>query len=264
MELQQNLNEIQKRGLAVAAISYDSTAILKDFADRKHISYSLLSDPGSKIIKAFGLLNETIPPGPFYGVPYPGTYILDRDRRVVAKYFEDDYTQRFTASDILVKQFGATAGAAHSTAEGKHLRIAASAGTGVVHIGQRLVLVLDISVPHGVHVYAPGVQGYIPIDLSIPESKSFTIHPAAYPPSKTMRLAAIDETVPVYTDDFRILREITISKTAQPGDLPVEGSLRYQACDEKECFVPETVPLKWTLRVEALDRQRVPAEIQHK
>lgn len=224
----------------------------------------MLSDPDSKIIRAYGILNETAPKGPFYGIPYPGTYILDPQGVVVEKYFEDDYTQRYTASAILAKQYGATVGAAHSTVQAKYLRLSASAGDEVVHIGQRIVLSLDIDLPKGMHVYAPGVKGYIPIDLAIADSPSFALHDAVYPASKTLHLKAINETLPVYTGQFRVLRDITIAKGAQPGELTVEGKFRYQACDDRQCFLPETVPLKWVLRVEALDRQRAPSDIQHK
>lgn len=183
---------------------------------------------------------------------------------VVEKYFEDDYSQRYTASAILAQEFGARVGAAHSTVEAKHLRISTSAGDEVVHIGQRIVLSVDVDLPPGMHVYAPGVKGYIPIDLGIGESPSFSAHDAVYPKSKTMHLKAINETLPVYTGQFRVLRDITIAKGVQPGELKVEGKFRYQACDDRECFIPETVPLKWVLRVEPLDRQRVPSDIQHK
>lgn len=224
----------------------------------------MLSDPDSKIIGAFGILNETAPKGPFYGIPYPGTYILDPKGVVIAKYFEDDYTQRFTASDILAKEFHAPVGISHSTIEAKHARISTSAGVQTGHVGQRIVLAVDIDLPKGVHVYAPGVQGYKPIDFVISESDAFTTHAAIYPPSKLLHLKAINETVPVYTGQIRVLREITIGKNAKVGELAVEGTFRYQACDDRECFIPETVPLKWVLRVEALDRQRAPTEIQHK
>jgi hypothetical protein len=258
------MDQIKQRGLGLAAISYDSPAILKSFAERKNITYPLLSDPESRVIRAYDLLNTTIPKGPFFGIPYPGTFILDRTGKVIAKYFEDDYTQRFTTPDILARQYGAPVSAPHSAVAAKHLQISASVGTPVVHMGQRVLLNLDISAPGGVHVYAPGVSGYIPIQLDLTASPAYTLHDAVYPPSKTMRLAAIDETVPVYTGDFRVFREISITKDAKPGDLEIDGSLRYQACDEKQCFVPETVPLKWVVRVESLDRQRAPAEIQHK
>ncbi len=247
----------------MAAISYDSPAILKSFADRQHITFTLLSDPGSKIIRAFGILNKTAK-GPSFGIPYPGTYLLDTKDIVVEKYFEDDYTQRDAASGILAKKFGAGLGVAHSNLEAKHLRLSASAGDETVHVGLRVPLALDIDIPSGFHVYAPGVQGYIPIDLAISESSAFAAHPAIYPPSKILRLEAINESVPVYTGHIHVLREITIGKNAKPGELMVAGAFRYQACDDKECFPPETVPLKWDLRIEALDRQRAPSEIQHK
>jgi hypothetical protein len=254
----------------LAAISYDSPAILKNFAVRKGITFPLLSDSGSKIIRDFGILNVQAPPGPFFGIPYPGTFILDRNGVVVQKYFEDDYKQRYTASDILAKQYNAPVAvtsndaAARSTIQAKHLRLSASAGLSAVHVGQRIALVLDIDLPRDVHVYAPGVQGYIPIDFTITASDAVKPLPAVYPASKTMHLKAINETVPVYTGQFRILREVTMGSSLPEGELTIEGSFRYQACDSRECFIPETVPLKWVLKVEPLDRVRAPAEIQHK
>ncbi len=272
MELEQGLPELRKRGLGLAAISYDSPAILRNFAERRHITYPLLSDPESKIIRAYGLLNETVPKGMFYGIPYPGTFLVDAKGIVVAKYFEDDYTQRVTVSDILTQRFaataggalGAAAGATHSTVVEKHLTLATSASTAVVHSGQRIALVAEVELKPGIHVYAPGVQGFIPIDLAIPESPGAVPHPAVYPESKMLHLQAIDETVPVYTGKFRVLREVTIGKNVKPGDLIVEGTFRYQACDDEKCFLPTTVPMKWTFKVEPHDMERAPSEIRHK
>jgi len=39
--------------MKLAAISYDSEAILKYFADRRKIDFPLLADPDSKIIRAY-------------------------------------------------------------------------------------------------------------------------------------------------------------------------------------------------------------------
>src|SRR5271168_2406417 len=104
VELQRNLDAIRRQGLGLAAVSYDSVAVLKNFADRQHITFPLLSDPDSKIIRAFDILNETVPKDtPTYGIPYPGTYILDTQGRVAGKYFEDDFRERTSASDILFR-----------------------------------------------------------------------------------------------------------------------------------------------------------------
>lgn len=195
---------------------------------------------------------------------------MDASGRVVAKYFEEDYTQRFTASDILIRQFGAAAGAAHTSTETKHLRLSASASSDRVRGGQRIALTLDIEMKPKMHVYAPGVENYIPIDWTITPQEVVTLHPMTAPPSKRLRLEAIDETVPVYEGHLRLVREITLGREnklraiAPNGELTIEGTFRYQACDDRMCYVPQTVPLKWTLRVEKHDTERPPAPLQKK
>jgi len=46
------------------------------------------------------------------------------------------------------------------------------------------------------------------------------------------------------------------------GELVLRGSFRYQACDDKVCYVPETVPVEWTFQWENHDRTRVPEELR--
>ena len=273
MELQRNLGAITKQGLGVAAISYDSVGTLKNFADRQNITYRLLSDPDSKIIRAFGILNESTKPGTLtYGIPYPGIYIVDVQGRVVSKYFEDDYRERQSTAGILARQFGVSASAAQSVTETKHLKITASASNSVARPGLRIALSLDIEIKPGMHLYAPGVQGYIPIDWQLegggPAAKR---HPFNYPPSRMLRLDVIQETVPVYRGRIRIVREITFGQEADlktlvssSGHLAVKGSFHYQACDDRKCYLPQDVPLEWRFTYQGLDRQRVPAELQRK
>ncbi len=136
-----------------------------------------------------------------------------------------------------------------------------------MHPGSRIVLALEVELKPGMHVYAPGVEGgYIPIEWRMAESKGWLAHPAEYPQSKMLHMAAIGETVPVYEGHFRITRDLTIGQAQElkplldaEGRLAVGGSFRYQACDEKECFPPQSVPLKWTFSVEQLDMQRARA-----
>ena len=256
----------------MAAISYDSAAVLKNFAGRRHITFPLLSDPDSKIIRAFGILNEEAPKDTFtYGIPHPGTFIVDPQGTVVTKYFEDNYRERDTASQVLVRQFGVRLGLAESRLENSHLKLTTWASTATVSQGQTISLIIDAELKPKMHVYAPGVKGYIPIDWSLAPSKAGSARAPTYPPSKTLHLPAIGETVPVYEGKFRLVREVTIGTEAdikpllkEGKDLMLEGSFRYQACDDRECYLPQTVPLRWTLHFEPLDRQRVPEEMRRK
>ena len=272
MELQQQAEGFRKKGLAVASLSYDSAAILKDFAERKKVTYPMLSDPESKVIKAFGILNTNMEPGTMaYGVPFPGMYIVDAHGVVKAKYFEDDHRERYTAADVLTREFGAD-GSAKTTVETPQLKLTYSASDAGMMPGARTALIIDLELKKGMHVYAPGVQGdYIAIDWKMAESKGWLAQPAVYPASKMLHLKVIKETVPVFEGHVRLLRDLTIAQQGSldpllgpDRNLTVEGTFRYQACDAKECYPPKSIPLKWTFHIDPLDSQRAPAALQHK
>lgn len=247
----------------MAALSYDSPSLLKNFAARKGITYPLLSDPDSKVIRAFGILNDNFHPGQLpYGVPFPGMYIVDEHGIVRGKYFENDYTERDTAASILVRQFGVS-GAEKTELETRHLKLISSASDATVWPGNRVTLTLDLDLKPGMHVYAPGVTGgYIAVEWKMSESPSWRALAVAWPASRMLHLPVIQETVPVYESRVRLTRDLTFGQPVAPGPLIAEGAFRYQACDDKACYPPQTIPLKWTFHVERLDSQRAPRELQ--
>lgn len=292
MELQAHQEEFRKRGLSVAAISYDSVEVLKDFATRRGITFPLLSDKDSQVIRAFGILNENAPRDSFvYGVPNPGTYVLNGAGVVTAKYFEDDYTERVTASDILARQFGANPSAGPGVQETRHLRLAAASSANAARGGQKIALVLNIELKPGMHVYAPGVRGYKPVAWEMltapvkPEGEAQTAGEAdrpeqvrlpgrlftevAWPAPRMLHLKAIGETVPVYEKKLRLVREVTIPSdkllrevTSPSGVLTLEGVFRYQACDAKTCYNPVSLPLVFAIQILKHDTERVPVELR--
>jgi DsbC/DsbD-like thiol-disulfide interchange protein len=264
VELQHNLARIRAQGLGVAAISYDSRAVLEDFTRRRGITYPLLSDPDSSIIRSFGILNESVPKNsPFFGVPHPGTYIVTPDGVVTAKFFAEDFRERDTSAELLVRQFGLPGEADLQTAETKHLKLTSSASSETARPGQRIALALDIDLKPKMHVYAPGVANYIPVEWALEDNSQITAEAAGYPPGRVVELPAIGEKVPVYTEHVRLIRDITVRQNAST-PLIVKGSFRYQACDDTQCYIPVTVPLQWTIKIEPLDRERVPAALQRR
>jgi peroxiredoxin len=265
LDLNQRLEEYRKRGLGVAALTYDSVAILKTYGARKGIKYPMLSDPDSKVIRAFGILNETVPKDtPFFGIPYPGTFIVDERGVVKSKYFEPDFRETYTAASILTHEFGVQ-GTEKRSVETPHMKLSYSASDAILAPGRRTSLVVEIELKPKMHVYAPGVEGgYISVDWKVPNSPSWTAQKVQFPPSRKVRLDAIDETVPVYEGRARFVRDLVVGTKAAAGSITVEGSFSYQACDDRMCYVPRTVPLKWTFRVDPLDSERVAEELQKK
>jgi hypothetical protein len=245
---------------------------LKHFSDRVGIGYPLLSDPDSAIIKRFGVLNTSVPADhQNYGIPNPGEYLVNADRTVRAKYFEESIRDRFTGGQILVTELGGAAGGASQTIETDHLRATTWASDAVVRGGNLLSLGIDVTLPPKMHLYAPGVEGYIAIDWSMQPAEGVEILDARYPESELLEMPAIQEVAPVYEGSFRILRDIHVGQPDQIASLldadsrfTLRGRLRYQACDDKVCYLPKTLDLSWTLQFEQHDRTRAPEDLRRR
>ena len=271
--MERRRRDFERQGFQVAALSFDTVETLRHFSERVGIHYPLLSDPESKVIRAFGLLNRTVPADhPFHGIPNPGAYLIDEKGVVQQKFFEEKYSNRFTAGHLLVRALGLDADASRIERETDHLYLTTSASDELVRAGNRVALVAAVDLKPEMHVYAPGVAGgYIPVEWEMEAVKGLVNFSALYPEAETLYLPAIDETVPVYQGSFRIVADLTLGmrEDLEPllnsdGDLVVNGSFRYQACDDKMCYLPSTILLEWRFRVEALDVTRVPEHLRRK
>jgi len=272
VELERSLPELQEEGFGLAGISYDSVAVLENFAARRKITFPLLSDPESKIIRDFGILNEKIQQTMQAGIPYPGTFVVDAEGRVIAKYFEEDYRQRYSVSGILADHFGKDVGALRSEQKLDFFQLTSAASDRVVRGGQHIILSLEVRLKPGYHVYAPGVkEDYIPIQWSMVSSDGWKAGSPSYPQARKEMVAGDPDLAPVYSGHFRITRELVLGSESElkslagaNAEITVKGTFRYQACTEKLCFPPQNVPLEWKFHVESFDRERVPDQLRRK
>jgi hypothetical protein len=259
--LQRNLGDIRKQGFGLAAISYDSPPTLKAFTDKQGITFPLLSDVGSKTIDAWGLRNREAT-GRAVGVPYPGTFLIDRGGKILSRAFEDAYQERATAASILAA-LQASSSPPDGAAEvvGKFLKARLSVSDRVAAPGHRVTLFADVTPGRNIHVYAPGQQGYIPIQAKLDQSTDFKAGAARFPASREYFFAPLKERVQVFDRPFRIAQDVTLALTpalrqraSSKETLAVTATLEYQACDDKVCFRPDSIPLKWTIGLTPIDR----------
>ena len=263
---------MKKRGLGIVVFTYDSVPIVKQFAQRQKITIPILADEKSTAIRAFGVLNTSVPAGHMWqGVPYPGTFIVDAKGIVKSKYFENRYQDRYSTPSILLKEYGSVAGTRDTMVKNDYMEMHFYATSDVARPNLRLTLVGDFILGPKMHVYTPEVKNYIPIKWELEPSANFVAKDVAYPKGQMLMLPAINEIVPVYEQKFRLTQDIVLAsesilKPILDGDktLKIRGTLRYQACDDKICYLPQTAPLEFTFRLEPLDRQRVDDNIQHK
>ena len=287
MELQSRLKELTAKGLGLASISYDPPDVLTAFSRQRGITFPMLSDVGSETIKRYGILNtvamELVGPnakdpaladdiktyvsvvGPnarMAGIAFPGTFILDRSGKVKSRFFEDFYIDRNTSSSILMRA-GIGAPATGTRVSTEHLDVTTYPSDSALAPGNRVTLAFDV-VPHrGIHVYAPGASGYRVIGVNVESQAQIRALPMKYPASQVYEFKPLNERVPVYQKPFTLLQEIVLEGTPQAQAalrgkdmVTFKGALDYQACDDRVCFNPESVPLSWTftLRPLVLDR----------
>jgi hypothetical protein len=295
VELQDRLQELRGSGIGVAAISYDSTEVLNDFAEQRGITFPLLSDKDSAVITEFGILNTVVAEGlgpnrdnpevvasvhkyvaasvfdsiplrqMINGTPFPGTFMLDANGRVTSRYFEEFYRERSTTSNILLKAgIGLTPIAAIEGTTAQLKFTAYPSDTSVTN-GTRFSLAVDVEPHPNMHVYAPGAEkmGYRVVGFNMNPSELVRFEPANFPESEIYHFEPLDEYVPVYQEKFTLLQEAVVNASAEAEEimeeldaLTLSGSFDYQACDDAICYPPASVPITFTLELEHLDYQR--------
>src|SRR5260370_18523337 len=178
LQLQQATGEFEGKGIHVASITYDSEAILKEFSARKGITYPMLSDTGSKIIRAFAILN---PEGEGYaaGIPYPGIYFISADETVQKRYFESGFSERFTPNNIYSDIFGGTSAFAPTAPpiQAAHVTLKLSQSDTTVGAGSRIKLLVEIDPAAHVHLYPPGAEtsGYKVVKLQLTPTPDYRV-----------------------------------------------------------------------------------------
>ena len=262
VELQGRMEELEAQGLGLAVITYDSPEIMADFSQRRGITFPLLSDPGSQIIRTYGILNTTVAEDtPNFGIPFPGTFLLDRQGVVTSRFFEEAFQERNTVASILLELGSEGRVAAATRAVTDHLEVTSFTSDEVVAPGTLFSVVFDVTPRDGIHVYAPGANDYRIITLTLNDNPLLVTRPMQYPASEIYHFVPLDERVPVYQQPFRLTQQVAVSaarehRPALLESVTIAGQLQYQACDDRICYNPRSVPISHTVTLRGLDTER--------
>jgi DsbC/DsbD-like thiol-disulfide interchange protein len=155
---------------------------------------------------------------------------------------------------------GAVPSQARDRAETRHLTLRTSTGPVSSAPARRVTLFVDITPKPEMHVYAPEQKDVIPVGLTITPADGIRPGKISFPKPEKYFFAPLDETQFVYSKSFRIALDVTLTAAAAAaaaaaagagvaaaagGPVTITGTLRYQACDEAICYVPQTVPVEW-------------------
>lgn len=205
------------------------------------------------MIRKFGILNTNVPPDVtrFYGVPFPGQYLIDVDGAVREKLFLADYQERPAASEVLIRNFGAGVGNNVTvTAEDVQAKVMLSDKRSFS--GQQLGVAVDFEVASGWHIYGqPLPEGYTPtsvkFDNDLVSSQTFE-----FPKPTPVRFEALGETLPVYQGKFRAVGRVRLKQKLPPGEHKLSGTISFQECNDMLCKIPRSARFEIPIRIDPM------------
>ena len=256
------MRDFDAADIRVYALSYDEADALRDFRAAHGITYTLLSDPDSAVIRSFGILNTLIDPNdhPWYGIPYPGAIVVDAEGAITHKFFDGNLAVR-AGPEQLLRAAGRPDGRATSRPE----PAADQAAPDEVHVsvaldGDHLALtvqrdlVVRFSVPAGRHVYAaPAPPGSVAVEVTLDANGRLVQRPIVRPASEPHALAGTGESFQVHQGVFELRLPLAVNSLSRSdaADIAISGEVRWQCCDDEVCDVPTSQRFELTVPVSA-------------
>jgi hypothetical protein len=235
--------------VALYALSYDEPDALAAFAATHGVTFPLMSDPDSEVIERFGILNTLIGEDdhPWYGIPFPGAYVLAADGTITAKFFEERLQFRPSANQLLRAALGETIELPPLDSSPETVAFDVSFDGEVLHPGVMHDLIVRFAVPDGQHLYdGPVPDGMVATSVEVDEQVGVVVRPAVLPPTATHTLAGTGETLQIFDGDVvvrvpftqlgRSLTELDDGTLVQR----LTGTVRWQSCDDEMCHLPRT------------------------
>jgi len=111
---------------------------------------------------------------------------------------------------------------------------------------------LNFRVASGFHINsnAPKSEFLIPTSLKMDLPTDIILGKIEYPAGKDMTFPfSPDEKLSVYSGDFTVAVAVHPLHAVSPGKYVMHGVLRFQACDNAQCFPPKTLPVSFDVKV---------------
>lgn len=117
--------------------------------------------------------------------------------------------------------------------------------------GSEVVVTLKASLPAGYHANSnkPTEAYLIPLTLKW-TGGPLQVDNVTYPKAEMEKYSFTDKPISVVTGEFSISTKFKVPADAANGPAAQTGTLRYQACDNKACYPPKTLPVNITVSVE--------------
>jgi hypothetical protein len=111
---------------------------------------------------------------------------------------------------------------------------------------------LEFRVNSGFHINSnkPIAEYLVPTTLKLDTPTDLVVGKVTFPPGEDLTFAfAPDEKISVYSGDFKVQVQVRPLSNVLPTKYEFHGNLRYQACDNAQCFPPKQLPVRFEVKV---------------
>jgi Disulphide bond corrector protein DsbC len=125
--------------------------------------------------------------------------------------------------------------------------------------GKTAVVTVDCRVAPGFHVNSnkPNSELLIPTEFKFSLPTEIMIAGVTYPEGQQLTFPFMpNEPLSVYSGDFEVTASVRASQHLLPGSYRVHAQLKYQACNDRQCFAPKTVPVDFDVKVARAARHK--------
>lgn len=125
--------------------------------------------------------------------------------------------------------------------------------TVVVTPGRTSQVTLTFRVAGNFHInsHKPLDELLLPTELKLSPPTEIMISKVTYPEGELLNFPFSPETkLSVYSGDFEVTASVKPTSTAPAGTFRVHGDLKFQACNDRQCFPPKKVPIQFDVKVQ--------------
>lgn len=221
-------------------------------------------------MRGLGLINDRVqedhavygiqPNARHVNLPYPGTFVLDRDGIVTQKRFYESYRERDTGTGLIAQVLGIVREpSAPVVATNGPVTVRAWLDSSTYVFFQRVMLTVEVSTATGFRVYAEPVRdGRTPLSIEIDALDGLQVGPAQWPSPRRVAAPRVDDGQWVHQGVVRGTVPLTFSAAPGGGDRVVSVTVRYQASDDVSCLAPSSVQLRLPVREAAMVGRALP------
>ncbi len=261
----------EKHGIKLYLLSYDDKKALANYVETTGARFTMFSDVDSKVIRDYGILNTEIKPGeiPVYGIPFPGTYVVDEAGKVIDKFFYETYKRRESAAVIIDTALGKVVpwdDVPEANTTDEDISIRASLQGGPIKQGVQRRILLEFNLASGLHLYGkPVPNGMIPLTVEVEAEDGIVVSDPIFPTTRNLHLKEMQLDLPVWSDEFMVQIPLYAKSKIASELRPLERDsikltikTRFQACNDDTCLLPRTETFELSIPLEPIDVPNLP------